>query len=326
MSRARIPPSNGSPSGNPPPASALPSGTSRLVLGDCLALLQSLPDRCLDLIYVDPPFLTGRPRIARRDGRATHRYADAWAGGLPEYVGWLSARLTEMRRTLRETGTIYVHLDWHASHYVKVEMDRLFGYDRFLNEIAWCYNVGGKSTNRWARKHDTLLFYARSDRWWFDGKAAGVKRETGTKSFGGIIGRDEQGRRYQDKLARSSGRYYRYYLDEPKVPEDWWTDINSIQSQSRERLGWPTQKPLNLLRRIVASSCPPGGVVADFFCGSGTTLEAAEIEGRRWLGCDLSPAAVAIAGRRLEVRAASDGSGAAAATFSREALAPGAEK
>lgn len=270
---------------------------NRLVHTDCLALLRSLPDASVDLIYIDPPFFTGRTHRVRPAEAAS--FSDVWAGGLSEYIGWLSERLREMPRVLADTGTIYVHLDWHASHYVKVEMDRWFGYDRFLNEIVWCYNVGGKSRKHWARKHDVLLFYARGKQWFFDGKAVGQPRQTGTHSFGGILGTDEHGRRYQDKLVRKTGKYYRYYLDEPKIPEDWWVDINSIQSQSAERVGWPTQKPLALLRRIVVSSCPRGGTVADFFCGSGSTLVAAQREGRRWIGCDSSAAAIALAERRL---------------------------
>ncbi len=279
-----------------PPEALFPQGLDRLVRGDCLALLRTLPDDTLDLVYVDPPFFTGR-----RHGKV-RGFSDVWRDGMEEYLRWLIDRLAEIRRTLKPTGSIYVHLDWHASHYVKVEMDRLFGYDRFLNEVAWCYNVGGKTPRHWARKHDAILFYAKSARWWFDGTAAGIPRETGTKSFGGILGVDAEGRPYQDKLVRASGKYYRYYLDEPKVPEDWWTDINSIQSQSAERTGWPTQKPRSLLRRIVLSSCPPGGTVGDFFCGSGTTLEVARDAGRRWIGCALEPAAVELAARRLRER------------------------
>lgn len=279
------------------PTSARPADRNRLFLGDCLAFMAALPDESVDLIYVDPPFCTGKRRRASPKKGPT--FADAWHGGLTDYVAWLGTRLTEMRRLLKPTGTIYVHLDWHASHYVKVEMDRIFGYERFLNEIAWCYNVGGKSPRCWARKHDAILFYAKGAHWYFDGKSVGLPRETGTKSFGGIIAFDIDGRRYQDKLVRTSGKYYRYYLDEPKVPEDWWTDINSIQSQAAERVGYPTQKPRALLRRIVRSSAPPDGVVADFFCGSGTTLAVAEEEGRRWIGCDANPAAVELAARRL---------------------------
>jgi REP element-mobilizing transposase RayT len=143
------------------------------------------------------------------------------------------------------------------------------------------------------------LFYTKTDDYLFDGKAAGVVRQTGTKSFGGIIGVDETGRRYQDKLVKATGKYYRYYLDDPKVPEDWWTDINSIQSQSAERIGYPTQKPEALLERVIKASSQECGVVADFFCGGGTTAAVAQRLGRRWIACDQSRVAVAITADRL---------------------------
>jgi DNA modification methylase len=191
-------------------------------------------------------------------------------------------------------------LDWHVSHYVRVELDKLFGYSNFLNEIAWCYSVGGKSRDRWARKHDTLLFYTRGgSKWFFDGKAAGVTRKTGKESQGGIIKKDDEGRLYQDKLVKATGKYYRYYLDEPKLPEDWWTDINSIQSQSAERIGYPTQKPEALIERVIRASCRPGGVVADFFSGGGTTPAVAQRLGRRWIACDISRVAVSITADRI---------------------------
>ena len=144
-----------------------------------------------------------------------------------------------------------------------------------------------------------LLFYGKSDKAYFDGKTLGVTRETGTKSQGGIIGTDDDGRPYQDKLVKKTGKYYRYYLDEPKIPEDWWTDINSLQSQSKERIGYPTQKPESLLERVILSSCPPDGVIADFFTGGGTTAAVAQKSGRYWVACDQSRVAVALTADRL---------------------------
>jgi hypothetical protein len=180
-----------------------------------------------------------------------------------------------------------------------VELDKIFGFDNFLNEVIWCYNVGGKSKSHWARKHDTILYYAKGDKWLFDGRAVGMKRDTGEKSFGGIIAVDEDGRRYQDKLVKATGKYYRYYLDDPKIPEDWWTDVNSIQSQSAERIGYPTQKPEALLERIIKGSSKEGSVVADFFCGGGTTPAVAQRLNRRWIACDQSRIAVAITADRV---------------------------
>jgi DNA modification methylase len=281
---------------------------NRLFWGDNLHVMRQLPSESIDLIYIDPPFFSGRQyNVIFGDQNELRSFSDIWEGGMPGYLVWLNARLYEMKRLLRRSGSIYVHCDWHASHYIKVEMDKIFGSHLFQNEVIWAYNVGGKGSSRWARKHDVLLFYTKAEDYVFDGKAAGVARETGTKSFGGKIGVDEQGRRYQDKLVKATGKYYRYYLDEPKVPEDWWTDINSIQSQSAERIGYPTQKPEALLERVIKASSPVDGVVADLFCGGGTTAAVAQRLGRKWVACDQSRVAVAITADRLTRQAESIG-------------------
>ena len=273
---------------------------NRLFWGDNLHVMRSLPSESIDLIYIDPPFFSGRNyNVIFGDRNELRSFTDIWEGGMPGYLIWLNARLVEMKRLLKKTGSIYVHCDWHASHYIKVEMDKIFGYGKFRNEIIWCYNIGGKSKEMWARKHDVVLFYGKSDNPYFDGKALGMTRETGTKSSGGIIGKDENGRPYQDKLVKATGKYYRYYLDDPKIPEDWWTDINSLQSQSKERIGYPTQKPEKLLERIILSSCPVGGIVADFFSGGGTTATVAQANKRKWVACDQSRVAVAITADRV---------------------------
>ncbi len=178
---------------------------NRLLWADNLHVMRQLPSESIDLIYIDPPFFSGRHyNVLFGDRNELRSFSDIWEAGMPGYLIWLNARLFEMKRLLKKTGSIYIHCDWHAAHYIKVEMDKLFGYENFRNEIVWCYNVGGKSASQWARKHDVLLFYTRSDNWYFDGKSAGVKRETGVKSFGGKIGVDEQGRRYQDKLVKAA--------------------------------------------------------------------------------------------------------------------------
>ena len=166
-------------------------------------------------------------------------------------------------------------------------MDAIFGWKQFRNEIVWCYNVGGKSKRWFARKHDLILFYAHSKNYTFNGKEVGIPRDTGTKSLGGKIGVDEQGRRYQDKIVRKTGKVYRYYLDEPKIPEDYWTDINSLQSGVKERTGYPTQKPLALYERLIKASSNKGDIVFDPFAGCATTCVAAERLDRQWVGIDL---------------------------------------
>ena len=203
------------------------------------------------------------------------------------FLCFMAVRLLEMHRLLKPTGSIYLHCDPTASHYLKAIMDAIFGWKNFRNEIVWCYNVGGKGKKWWARKHDILLFYTKTKKYHFDGAAAGIDRDTGTKSFGGRMGVDEDGRPYQDKIVRSSGKVYRYYLDEPKIPEDWWVGINSLQSGDAERYGYPTQKPLALYDRIVRASSRKGDVVLDPFCGCATTPLVAERCERQWVGIDI---------------------------------------
>jgi DNA modification methylase len=317
-----------------------------LYYGDNLDVLRRhVADESVDLVYLDPPFnsnATYNVLFGHIDGtRAAAQikaFADTWhwdqtaaaafqatveRGGdvaqalaafqtllgpstMLAYLSMMAPRLVELRRVLKATGSLYLHCDPTASHYLKLLLDAVFGAQFFQNEIIWCYNVGGKSKSRWARKHDTILFYSKTADFYFDGKAAGVPRDTGTKSFGGKMGTDEDGRPYQDKLVKATGKYYRYYLDEPKIPEDWWTDINSIQSGSAERSGYPTQKPVALLERIVLSSCPPDGIVLDPFCGCGTTIAAAQKLGRKWIGIDLTYLAISLIKSRLTEAGTSD--------------------
>ena len=219
---------------------------------------------------------------------------------MKSYLIMMAVRVLEMHRLLKPTGSLYLHCDPTASHYLKLLLDAVFQPTFFVNEIAWCYNVGGKSKKHWARKHDTLLFYTKSKNWHFNGSAVGIPRDTGAKSFGGKIGTDDQGRKYQDKLVKATGKYYRYYLDSPKIPEDWWVGINSIQSQATERVGYPTQKPLDLLDRIIKASSNQNDVVLDPFAGCATACVSAESLGRQWIGVDLSPLAASLVKARLK--------------------------
>lgn len=267
-------------------ALTLPAGIEDgwIACADNLELIRRLPDGCCTLIYADPPFFTGRTQ-ARSD--PDRRVADCWPGGLESYLTFLRARLTEFRRLLNHTGTIYLHLDWHAVHYAKVLLDELFGYDHFLNEIIWSYRTGGQSRRWFARKHDTLLVYARQR----GENTFHVLRGGGFRTDG--MNHDENGRPYKQTRA---GRLY-FHPEGPAMTDVW--DIPFLSTVSLERTGYPTQKPESLLERIVQASSHPGDLVADFFCGSGTTLAVARRLGRRWIGCDVSPDAVAIALKRL---------------------------
>ncbi len=256
--------------------------SSGIHVGDNLPFMQRLADGCCDLIYIDPPFGTGR---APRRGKAG--YSDRWTGGLKAHLAFLFPRLTECHRLLAPHGTIYVHLDWRAAHYVRIQLDTIFGVDHFLNEIIWHYRTGGVARRWFSRKHDTILVYAKKlGRHRFHQIREGRFRTDGLKY-------DENGRPYK---STKKGRLY-FHADGPALTDVW--DLPFLSTVSLERVNWPSQKPLALLKRIVVASSRSGDLVADFFCGSGTTLVAAKEMGRRYLGCDVSRQAVDIARKRV---------------------------
>lgn len=281
----------------------LPQGRNRLFFGDCLHVMRMLPSESIDLIYIDPPFFSGRNyNVIFGDKNEVRSFSDIWEGGMPGYLVWLNARLYEMKRLLTPTGSIYVHVDWHAVHYVKVELDKIFGYDRFVNEVIWKYSQGGKSKEHWARKHDTILFYSKESNFYFDNTSVRTPftphKRSSSGSYGGRMGTNEEGRPYVEKWGTGKKKLYRYYLDEGKVPEDVW-EIQSIQAGAYERIGYPTQKPEELLEWIINASSKRNAVIADFFCGGGTTLAVAQKHGRQWVGCDISRVAVALTADRI---------------------------
>lgn len=270
---------------------------NRLIWGDNLHVMRQLPSESIDLIYIDPPFFSGRQyNVIFGDQNELRSFSDIWEGGMPGYLIWLNARLYEMKRLLKKTGSIYVHLDWHASHYAKVEMDKIFGYDRFVNEIVWSYQGTGAPKEGYKHKHDILLFYARTPHVYFDANAAGEPMTEKTKAKFTMT--DEDGRLYKH-YKHPNGTYYRQYLNVDKLTRmrDVW-EISTIQSWN-EKIGYPTQKPEALLEQVIKGSCPESGVVADFFCGGGTTAAVAQRLGRRWIACDQSRVAVAITADRL---------------------------
>jgi DNA modification methylase len=260
----------------------------RIACGDAIAMAAAEPDASLDAIYIDPPFGTG----AIQHGRG-HRYADR-ADDPDAFVAWISPLLEECRRTLSATGSLFVHLDYRAVHYVKVALDRLFGRERFVNEIVWCYAVGGKSRRGFGRKHDTILWYARSEDYAFYPDAIRIPRRGGShmRLVDGV----------QEKTDRKTGRIYRYPVAAGKVPEDWWTDVETLNHSDRERTGWPSQKPERLVERILRAVTEPGDRVADWFCGSGTTAAVSQRLARRFLTVDREAAAVDVCVARLTVQ------------------------
>jgi adenine-specific DNA-methyltransferase len=260
---------------------------NRLIWGDNLAVMRTLPSESIDLIYIDPPFFSGRTyNCIFGDNDEVRTFNDIWDGGLPTYLAWLNARLWELRRLLKSTGSLYVHLDWHAVHYVKVELDKIFGYENFRNEIVWYYPHIGNTRKDFARKHDSILRYTKTKDFVFN--LDDVREEYDEKTI----------RRYQNKVVFPGG--YEARLNERgKIPTDVW-QIPPVRNVSSEKIGYPTQKPEKLLERIILASSKPGDIVADFFSGGGTTIAVAEKLGRRWIGCDVSRIAVSVACDRMQ--------------------------
>ncbi len=254
---------------------------------DNLACMRQLEDGCCDLIYSDPPF--ERSGVVTHDSSSKQPIAAQDRKGLlDDYLGFLRPRLAEMFRVLADHGSLYIHLDWRAVHYVKVMLDDIFGSRCFLNEVIWSYRTGGRPGAWFSRQHDTVLLYAKNPpKHTFHRLRDGTYRTRDLRM-------DASGRPY--KTTRN-GRVY-FHPDGPALSDVW--DIPFLSTVSRERTGYPSQKPEALLQRAIRASSNEGDLVADFFCGSGTTLVAAKRLNRRWLGCDISPEAVAIARRRLD--------------------------
>ncbi|HQM38143.1 MAG TPA: site-specific DNA-methyltransferase, partial [Candidatus Bipolaricaulis anaerobius] len=268
---------------------------NRLFWGDNLHVMRQLPSESIDLIYIDPPFFSGKQyNVIFGDQNELRSFSDIWEGGMPGYLIWLNARLYEMKRLLKKTGSIYVHCDWHASHYIKVEMDAMFGQRNFVNEIVWCYTGPSNTKTYFPRKHDIIFFYAKDvDRSCFFPDAVRVpyaKSLEAARARTGIFAKND----YSDLNAR-----IKTYDAQGKVIEDWWADITPVGRIRTEVLGYPTQKPEALLERIVQASSNEGDLVLDPFCGGGTTPAVAQRLGRRWIACDQSRVAVAITADRL---------------------------
>lgn len=269
-----------------------PDGPDLVVHGDNASVLPSLPEGAFTMVYIDPPFNTGRSQkrqelsmVRSADGDrigfsgqryetikgALHRYDDAFS----DYWAFLEPRLVEAWRLLAQDGTLYLHLDYREAHYAKVMLDAIFGRDCFLNEIIWAYDYGARTKRRWPTKHDNVLVYVKDPaRYHFD--SAEVDREPYMAP--GLVTPEK----------RELG----------KLPTDvWWHTI--VSPTGREKTGYPTQKPEGLVRRMVAASSRPGDWVLDFFAGSGTLGAVAHRLGRRFVCVDANPQAVGVMAGRL---------------------------
>ena len=279
-----------------------------LLAGDAQTGLPSLRGK-VDLIYIDPPFDSKadyRTKISLPGTNIQQKptvieqfaYADTWEEGTISYLKMIYPRLVLMKEFLSESGSLYVHIDWHVGHYVKLLLDDIFGKDNLLNEIMWCYSIGGKGTRFFGRKHDVIFLYSKSSHYIFNGKDQLVATERKENSHMRVK-IDEDGREYQEKTDKKSGKVYRYYVDEGKIPNDYWIDIEQLNREDSERVGYATQKPERLLERIIAASSNKDSLVCDFFGGSGTTAAVAERLGRRWITCDIGKPASLVMRKRF---------------------------
>ncbi|MDR1799462.1 MAG: site-specific DNA-methyltransferase [Bifidobacteriaceae bacterium] len=269
-----------------------PDGPNLVFQGDNLPVMAALPGGIFRLIYLDPPFNTGRrqqrePMVVKRDEQGSRtgfhgqtyscirQQALAYDDAFADYWGFLEPRLQQARRLLTADGTLYLHLDYREAHYAKVVLDGLYGRDCFLNEIIWAYDYGARATKRWPAKHDTILVYTKHPKnYFFD--AAAVDREPYMAP--GLV--------TPEKAARG------------KLPTDvWWHTI--VSPTGNEKTGYPTQKPSGIVRRIVQASSAPGDWVADFFAGSGTLGAVAGQLGRRFVLADAHPDAIGVMQTRL---------------------------
>ena len=270
---------------------------NKLFWGDNLHIMRSLPPESIDLIYIDPPFFSGRNyNVIFGDQNEVRSFSDIWEDGMPGYLVWLNARLLEMKRLLKPTGSIYVHLDWHASHYVKVEMDKIFGYTNFRNEVVWKYRRWTGSAENFLRMHDVILFYSKTEKVKFNQLWTDYTEESKFRK-----------KNYHTRIKGND--VYVTSVNPLGVKENDVWEISVINSQAKERLGYPTQKPEALMERIIKASSNEGDVVADFFVGGGTTPAVAQRLGRRWIASDISRIAVEITKGRILKQLKGEGQG-----------------
>jgi site-specific DNA-methyltransferase (adenine-specific) len=333
-------------------AKAVPAGkpsaivdTRVIYCGDNLDQLKKFPDGCVDLIYIDPPFNSNRNyEVFWGETKEKRSFEDRHAS-TQAYIDFMRPRCVELHRVLKKTGSFYYHCDWHASHYVKIMLDQIFGENNFINEIIWkrqsAHSDAKQGSKHLGRIHDSIFLYAKTKEYSFTHLYKPYDEEYVKTTYKHVD--SETGRRYRlDNLIGPGGaskgnphyeflgitKYWRYskehmqelynqgriiqtkpgrvpqykrYLDEGKGVSlgTVWDDIFPIQSASDEGLGYPTQKPLKLLERILGISSNPNDIVLDAFCGCGTALVAAENLGRQWIGIDISPTACRVMAKRL---------------------------
>ena len=280
-----------------------------LIWGENKSVMGSLNPKFsnkIDLIYIDPPYATGgnfESKTFIGESNAFEKkkaYSDIWDGGIDEYIDFLYDRLLLMKNLLSENGSIYVHLDWHASHYIKVIMDEIFGKENFRNEIIWAYPAASAKTRRFfIRSFDSILFYTKSDEYTFNNDPGIYMEYSDRVKF--ALKEDDKGTFYYRGGSHNGKKLSQkvYVTNKGIFPRDVWTDIPYIRANTMEYQAFSTQKPERLLKRIILASSNKDDIVADFFCGTGTSLAVAEKLGRRWIGSDIAKQTINISRKRI---------------------------
>ena len=293
---------------------------NKVICGDNLKVMKTFPDECIDLVYLDPPFCSNKTyNVLHGDREELRSFDDLWGGDIKEYLRHMIKRLKETHRILKPTGSIYLHCDMHASHYLKVEMDKVFGYDNFQNQIVWHYTKMNNTTKNWIQNHDDILFYTKSADYTFNLQYSSEESALHMR-LSHLIDSDNMLRWKMAKTVRqqlldsyiksAEKRIGRKLVDDDiiidfdekgrkKIDNVWYIPL--IKGNSKEHLGYPTQKPEALLERIIKASSNELDVVLDPFCGCGTTLAVAQRLKRIWIGIDNSPSACRLIAERVHI-------------------------
>jgi DNA modification methylase len=273
---------------------------NKLILGDNLEILKTIESESVDLIYLDPPFFSDRNyEVIWGDDGEKRSFEDRWAGGIDHYINWLKNRVRQMHRILKPTGSIFLHCDWHANAEIKVEiLNKIFGRNNFRNEIIWSYKRYTAKSNKFQSLHDTIFLYSKGKQSVFNE----IREEYGEKSgkMDSHYKQDEDGNWYRMQK-RKGEEPYKIYLSDGKRMGDVW-DIPIINASAKERIGYPTQKPEELLKRIIECATNEDDIVLDPFVGGGTTIAVADRLNRKWIGIDQSVMAIKVTDLRLKKR------------------------
>lgn len=254
------------------------------------------------LIYIDPPYLTGKSQMMKKDEVEKVAFDDKYNNSLEEYLSQIFVHLSLLKNILSEAGSIYIHVDYRTSSYIKVIMDEIFGSHNLKGYIIWNIDNGAKSRKFWSNQHNDILVYSKTNKFIFNAESEFLKTQFSDVSLKTHFRKiDKNGRNYRERKINSKS--YRYYADEGKLVGSVWNDLKSMKANSplmKEYTPYPTQKPISLLNRIISASSDPGDIILDTFCGSGTSLIAAANLNRKWIGVDIGDQSISTINKRMD--------------------------